>query len=103
MSNFRFTIQPTDKCNLNCTYCYQKNKGHTDLTFEPVKNILNKFFEEDNIFFNGFLAPPYDSVILDFIGGEATLNMPLIQQVTDYFVDLCIQYKRWDYLKSFQI
>lgn len=106
MSNlidFRLTIQPTNKCNLNCTYCYQKHKGNIDLTFPPIKNVLDKFFAEDNNYFRGFLLPHYDTVTLDFIGGEATLNMPVIDQTVSYFIELCIKYKRWDYLRNFQI
>ncbi len=86
----RITIQTTNKCNLKCSYCYQTGKGNIDLPFEYVKILLDKLFDHDNNYFNGFLRDEYFNIILDFMGGEATLNMPLINQTVKYFINKCI-------------
>jgi sulfatase maturation enzyme AslB (radical SAM superfamily) len=34
---FNITFQVTDNCNLNCSYCYQINKGKHVMPFEIAK------------------------------------------------------------------
>ena len=36
-----YTFHLTEKCNLNCKYCYEKNKGTAELTFQDIKNIMD--------------------------------------------------------------
>ena len=35
-----YIIHLTEKCNLNCTYCYE-NKRNKDISFENIKNVVN--------------------------------------------------------------
>lgn len=99
----RITFQPTNKCNLNCSYCYQNNKGGTDLPVEYAKRLLNKIFENDKAYFKGFLKDDYLNVILDFIGGEATLCMDFIDEITEYFIAQCVKYRKDHWLANFEV
>lgn len=36
-----YTFHLTEKCNLNCKYCYERNKGTSELAFEDIKNIMD--------------------------------------------------------------
>lgn len=99
----RLTFQPTNRCNLNCSYCYQNNKGHTDMPVEYAKRLLDKLFANDKQFFKGFLKDDYLNIILDFIGGEATLCMDFIDEVTKYFIGQCIKYGKEHWLLNFEV
>ena len=101
--SFKITIQPTNRCNLACTYCYQESKGNVDLDFKTIKIFFDKFFDHNNIYFNGFLRDNYENIILDFIGGEATLNMTLVNDVVSYFIKKCIEYKKINWLYTLSI
>ena len=35
-----YVIHLTEKCNLNCTYCYEK-KRNKDISFEDIKNLID--------------------------------------------------------------
>ncbi len=71
--NLTFII--TDKCNLRCTYCYEKNKQYFTMTDEVVKQSI--IFTQKWV--NSF--GPETEFQFDFIGGEpllATRPMSLI-------------------------
>lgn len=79
------TFQVTDDCNLRCSYCYQINKGIRKLDIETAKK-----------FIDGLLSGKYDNyisinnspgIILEFIGGEPFLEIDLIDQIVDYFLE----------------
>lgn len=40
-----YIIHLTEKCNLNCTYCYE-NKKNKDISFENIKNVVNNVENE---------------------------------------------------------
>lgn len=50
----RITFQPTDNCNLNCSYCYQNNKGNSELKLSDAIYFLDKLFQNDKVYFKGF-------------------------------------------------
>ena len=99
----RITFQPTNRCNLNCSYCYQNNKGHDDLPFEYAKMLLDRLFANDKEYFRGFLHDDYLNIILDFIGGEATLCMDFINQTVDYFIAKCVEFNKQHWLFNCEI
>lgn len=70
------TFCVTEECNLRCKYCYmmEKNAFHR-MTLETAKKAVDFFLN---------MEPEEDSVIWDFIGGEPTLEMELIDQLSDY-------------------
>lgn len=84
------TFSVTDECNLRCTYCYfthktDKNVMSFSVAKAAVDDILNN---TDNLRFDG--------VVWDFIGGEPTLEMKLIDQISDYILFQMYQKKhKW--------
>ena len=67
-----YIIHLTEKCNLNCTYCYEK-KGNTDISFENIKNLIEYEIKQ-----------PSKSTIIYFYGGEPLLKKDLIKQTISY-------------------
>ena len=58
----------TNKCNLKCSYCYVC-QGKDIMPFDVAKNAI------DNI---------DNGTVVDFFGGEALLELPLLNQIVDY-------------------
>ena len=99
----RITFQPTDNCNLNCSYCYQNNKGNSELKLSDAIYFLDKLFQNDKVYFKGFLHDDYLNVILDFMGGESTLCIEFVDKIVDYFIECCVKYKKFHWLVNCEI
>lgn len=84
------TFQITDDCNLCCSYCYQINKGHHKMPFEIAKTLIDELLHNDKLIENYVKSKNSLGVILEFIGGEPLLEVDLIDQIIDYFIEQCI-------------
>lgn len=84
------TFQITDDCNLCCSYCYQINKGHHKMPFEVAKKLIDELLHNDNLIENYVKSKNSLGIILEFIGGEPLLEIDLIDQIIDYFMEQCI-------------
>lgn len=73
---YSVTITVTEKCNLNCVYCYERVKSSKNMSFETAKEIL------DEVINYGLLR--YDVINIQFFGGEPFLNYELIKKCVDY-------------------
>ena len=80
------TFQVTDACNLNCSYCYQINKGTRKMSIETAKKFIDYLLnaDENNEYINPVISP---FLIIEFIGGEPFLEIKLIDEIMDYFID----------------
>jgi sulfatase maturation enzyme AslB (radical SAM superfamily) len=84
------TFQVTDDCCLKCSYCYQTHKGHRMMTVDTAKNICDLLFElYDKNEPNAVINHETTGIILEFIGGEPFMNVPVIEQAFDYFLNKC--------------
>ena len=95
------TFQVTEDCCMACTYCYQHNKSKNKMSFETAKicidNLLANKYENISIE-NTF------GIIFDFIGGEPLLEINLIEQICDYFLNLLIDLRHpWLYFFKINI
>lgn len=84
------TFQVTDDCNLCCSYCYQINKGKRRMKIETAKKLIDYLLDstpENNKYINYENTP---AIIVDFIGGEPLLEIDLIDQIVDYFIEQTI-------------
>ena len=82
------TFCVTEECNLRCKYCYmcRKNNQHR-MSFETAKKAVDYFLSCD-------FGCKY--VVWDFIGGEPTLEIELIDQISDYIKEqMYIQNHPW--------
>lgn len=85
------TFQVTDDCNLACKYCYQVNKGKRRMSFETAKKFVDMLLSatpETNEYINPVASP---FLIIEFIGGEPLLEIELIDQIMDYFIESAFQ------------
>ena len=80
------TLIMTEKCNLNCIYCYEHNKTARSMSLDMAKKIIDKEFEVDD----GFQC-----VEVDFFGGEPLLEF-------DKIVDLVEYVKKQSYKKPYE-
>jgi len=71
------TLVVTEQCNLRCKYCYQlgKNSQHT-MSREVAFRAVDFFFEQPS---------PSEGIILEFTGGECTLEIDLVRDIVEYF------------------
>ena len=84
------TFQVTDACNLCCSYCYQINKGHHVMPFEIAKQFIDKLLNDDETFQEYIQSQTTTGCVLEFIGGEPFLEIKLIDQIIDYFMEQTI-------------
>lgn len=87
------TFQVTEDCNLCCTYCYQINKSKSAMTFEIAKKFVDLLIEDsykDDTYVSLKTTP---GIICEFIGGEPFLQIDLVDQITDYFLNRLIEEK----------
>ena len=70
----------TYDCNLRCSYCYEPKKAHRRMSVESAKNVLLKAINE--------LDNTYDSIIVQFMGGEPLLQFDLIREVSEWLWNL---------------
>lgn len=85
------TFQVTDACNLNCTYCYQCNKGTRKMKFEYAKKLIDMMLSGDERLAGYIDVKTSPAIILEFIGGEPFLEVELIDQICDYFINQAIE------------
>ncbi|WP_308898977.1 radical SAM peptide maturase, CXXX-repeat target family [Candidatus Desulfosporosinus nitrosoreducens] len=80
--NITFVV--TEKCNLNCTYCYETHKSNKKMSKQVAKDAIDFLFDEGKVngYFDHVTSP---GVILDFIGGEPLLEIELIDYIVEYF------------------
>lgn len=84
------TIQVTEDCNMACTYCYQHCKTPKMMSFETAKKFIDLLLDADERTAKYVKSDECPAVILDIIGGEPFLNIEVIDQLTDYFIEQCI-------------
>lgn len=79
------TFQTNENCNLCCTYCYEGHKTDRVMTLEVAKKAIDILLSDSELCKNYCNISDDPAVILDFIGGEPTLQLDLIDQICDYF------------------
>lgn len=90
------TFIVTHQCNLRCTYCYEHNKSDKKMTLETAKKCVDLLFAEDAR--NSELVNDTEAhgLIIEFIGGEPFLEIELIDQTMEYFLNRAIELDhRW--------
>lgn len=71
----RYVIHVTKACNMNCLYCYEKDKTST-YTWKEIQDLC------DNIILNNREGQPYS---VEFLGGEPMLAFDHVKRVVEYF------------------
>ena len=98
------TFQVTDACNLRCTYCYQINKHHNVMPFEVAKKFIDMLLDNDEKINKYVDSSKAEAAVIEFIGGEPFLEIDLIDKISDYFIQACIDRNhRWAWQHRFSI
>lgn len=71
---FHLSIVLTNKCNLNCIYCYENNKSNHSISIDRIKEIISYYLN----------CQDYDEVEIDFFGGEPFLEFKKIKEVCEW-------------------
>ena len=74
------SLQITENCNLRCKYCYEVHKNQNrvmprDVAYRAIDFILGQ-------------PCKYPAIVIEFAGGECTLEMDLISDITRYFTEV---------------
>lgn len=73
---YSFCLAVSDRCNLHCSYCFNKNKSGRRMSLEQAKDILDNLFS---------LFPDGQKYFVDLSGiGEPLLNLDVILPLADY-------------------
>jgi len=87
------TFQVTEDCCCACSYCYQIDKHHNNMSLETGKKIVDLIFQMyyDNKETGFINQKTTKGIILDFIGGEPLMNIDVIDGICSYFEERCIK------------
>lgn len=90
------TICVTEECNLRCSYCYMYHKNSFKvMNMETAKKAVDFILS---------LPVKYDACVWNFIGGEPTLEMELVDRITDYIAIRMFELNHpWHYKHAFMI
>jgi len=69
------TIEITNKCNLNCRYCFETAKNKKTMTFEQLKAACDLIWKKRN---------KNSTLCISFFGGEPSLEWKNIRKIVDY-------------------
>lgn len=68
-------ITLTEQCNLNCSYCYERNKSSRTMPIETIKHIILDEMRQE---------PKYDSYIISLFGGEPFIVFDTIKEIVTW-------------------
>lgn len=74
---YSITLEINQRCNLNCRYCYLGEKSGTKMSIETA-------FKAIDMAFNKTKVHKDKTLWIDFIGGEAFLDFPVMKQLVVY-------------------
>lgn len=84
LNYFTLEVTTTQKCDMACTYCFEKDELKNTDRQTNKDEIIKKVFILLN---NEVFKETYNGITLNFWGGESTLNKTLIFELMDAFAD----------------
>ncbi len=76
------TICPTLNCNFRCTYCYQSHPA--GVMAEDIQDRIVEYVKN--------YSPPLKQLFVTWFGGEALLQLAVLERLTDRFLALPAEY-----------
>lgn len=76
MEKISISIWVTEECNMQCTYCYEKNKSNRTMTTDSAQKII--YFIKDTI-----KRQNIKECVIHFHGGEPLLNPKVVKILID--------------------
>jgi uncharacterized protein len=90
MSKFELNILPSFRCNMDCNYCYVKNKEGNTISKTTTNSIIN---ELDKIISKYEVEKRCKEMCVTWNGGEPTLSPEIIKNLSKEFIEFCDKYK----------
>ena len=78
------TIAPTMACNFRCVYCFEQGHYGNELMDEATQNNIIEFVKKR--------ISGIDKLVISWFGGEPLLGMPVIEQMSNRLMDLCLEH-----------
>jgi len=76
-------INMTDRCNFNCKYCFEKDIHSSHILSQDAAKSITEFV--DSLLNSQFYTSNYNGILINFFGGEPTLNHMALKYIVDYF------------------
>lgn len=86
-SGLNATINTTEDCNLRCKYCYEINKRPGNIELDKCKSFIDYLFDDPDpigTLEDGSRDDSYDGLIIDLIGGDALMNVNILDDLLKY-------------------
>ncbi|MGI6216903.1 MAG: radical SAM protein [Coriobacteriales bacterium] len=80
---FALCLCPTYECNYKCPYCYEHGNNPSGIMTRDVMEATYRFFEKV------YERDHFKSFSLEWYGGEPTLCMDIIEEMTNWFRKFC--------------
>ncbi|GBK62309.1 MAG: SPASM domain-containing protein [Paenibacillus macerans] len=77
---YSISLEVNQKCNLRCKYCYLGDKAGSVMSLKTAKQSVDLAFDQAVIHRD-------KKIWFDFIGGEALIDFPLLNQILQYIQD----------------
>ncbi|RXA98168.1 MULTISPECIES: cyclophane-forming radical SAM/SPASM peptide maturase XyeB [Yersinia] len=94
IKHFEIILKISERCNINCDYCYVFNKGNSDADNNPARISNKNIGHLANFLQRACLEYEIDTLQIDFHGGE-----PLLMK-KEHFANMCIQLISGNYCGS---
>ena len=80
------TINTTEDCNLRCKYCYETCKVPKTIPYEYCTKFIDLILDDPDpcLLNDSVLASTYQGYIFDFIGGDALMNIDILDKIMNY-------------------
>lgn len=84
------TINTTEDCNMRCKYCYEINKRPRNIDLDKCKKFIDLILSDEDYLKMTETEKRRDfwknGLIIDFIGGDALMNVDICDKVLTYLV-----------------
>lgn len=89
-SAFTITFNTTEDCNLACKYCYETNKRRRTMDISTARKFIDLILADEDPCGIASLKDNridwlYDSITLDFIGGDSLMQPRLLDRILSYW------------------
>ena len=74
---YGITLEINQRCNLQCEYCYLKEKNNSAMLMETAIRSIDHAFDNVRIHKD-------KKLVFDFVGGEALLDFELLKKIVEY-------------------
>jgi uncharacterized protein len=83
-----FSLHITERCNLNCRYCFEGKKGDSSMSLDMIPHIIKCI---DDYMKRDFIVDK-EHIVVDFNGGEPLLEFNILKAMVDRLKKYGVKY-----------